>query len=702
MKEKLISKSIIFLLLFAVGGCSTCKNNAVPGKEPRGASYPSKPLDAGETLRVKRSLHPLPHELSMSGRSYAIPAGDCALQSSPGASPKEKQIIDAFKEKWQAEYNVPLKENDGRLTIIAGVVKNSPLLQKASENGVFDAKYLAERPSPEQAYAIATVADNGKLTVYVAANDNTGLYYGLLTFKQLLNGLSKNQDLTLPHCRIVDWPDIPERGVMAGTRKGGQLQLMSEMKLNVNHDWIWMGVSSNRVISYGKGYHDRFLTGEKYNIKTIPHLVHIDYLFSEGKGMDKFPELAAAGKTGERIYGSESGRTFCYGNPKAQDVMDQIFEAIAKADLGDRLVVQMGESPTCCYCDICKGDMRKHFINEIKHIMHAYQKAKAINPALKMDIVLTQGTWPHHYAILDFIPKDVGVILYSGSGAGETYKTTFGEYILTPQAEEIVSRGYKTGVFAVYGPALLWGDIIFPTYMSQFTKLRMSEIKDRGLYYGLGWMTSCFNQELNIEAFAEFSWNAGGRMDEEFIAAWAQRKNMAEPDKVARVIKTLEYPIWAMASGMRTRTMTRSVERIVSLLNGGQPYWGPYFEILNGFEYHNNEELVRVNKQCDEAVALSKELKNGELIASSLLVKQWVAIIERYAFFLESKDPEKKKAAKEDVIKLSSELPALWKNWIDTQQLDESTYKASQGGMNAVMKEFDKLKKPPADAGNKK
>jgi len=700
MKEKFICKSIIFLLLFSVGGCSTCNNKARLEKEYMGASYPSKPLNAAKTMRVKRSLHPMPQELRISDRSYEIPAGECALKSSPGASPKEKQIIDAFKEKWQAEYNVPLKDNDGRLTIIAGVVKNSPFLQKAADNGVFDAKYLSEQPNREQAYNITTVANNGKLMVYVAANDNAGLHYGLLTFKQLLNGLSKNQELTLPHCRIVDWPDIPERGVMRGARTDVQMQRMAEMKLNVNHDWIWMSVSSNRVISYtgnsyGRGNRDRFLAGERNNIKTIPHVVHMDYLFSDGRGMEKFPELAAAGKTGERIYGSESGRTFCYGNPKTQEVMDQMFAAIAKADLGDRLAVEMGESPTCCHCDACKGDARKHYINEIKHIMHAYQKARVINPALKMDIVLTQATQPHNYAILDFIPKDVGVIIYAGNGPNETYKTTFGEYVLTPQAEEIVSRGYKTGVWVSYGPALLWNDIIFPTYMSQFTKLRMSEIKDRGLYYGLGWMDSCFNQELNIEAFAEFSWNAGGRTDAEFIAAWSQRKNMAEPDKVAQVIKTLEYPIWAMASGMRTRTMTRSVERMVSLLNGENPKWGPYFEILNGFEYHNNEELIRVNKKCDEAVTLSKELKSNELIASSLLVKQWVAIIERYAFFLESKDPEKKKAAREDIIKLSSHLPKLCKNWIDTQQLDESNYKASQGGLNAVMKEFERLKNNP-------
>lgn len=694
MKKMLICKLVIFSLLFSVGGCATCNNKAC---------YPSKPLTAGETLRIKRSLHPMPQELRMTDRASEIPAGECAIQSSPGISQKEKQIIDAFKEKWQAEYNVPLKENDGRLTIVAGVIKNSPVLQKAAEAGAFDAKYLSERPNPEQAYTIATVADRGNLTVYVAANGNVGLYYGLLTFKQLVNGLSKNQELTLPHCQITDWPDIPERGIVPGASNAGQLKRMSEMKLNVSHNWIWMKVSPDRVISYsGKKYDEFFQAGEKYNIKAIPNLVHTDYLFGAGKGMDKFPELAAAGKTGERIYGSESGNTFCYGNPKTQDVMDQIFEAIAKANLGDHLMVQMGESSTCCHCDICKGDERKHFVNEIKHIMHAYQKAGLINPALKLDIFLTQGTWPHNYAILDSIPKDVGVILYSGSGPGETYKTTFGEYVLTPQAEEFVSRGYRMGVCPSYGPALKWSDMIFPTYMPQFTKLRMSEIKDLGLYYSIGWMAACFNQELNLEAFAEFSWNADGRTDVEFTAAWAQRHNMAEPDKVAWIVKTLEYPVRAMASGMRTRTMTRSVERMVSLLNGGKPAWGPYFEILDGFEYHNDEELARVNNKCDEAVKLSKELKNNELIAGSLLVKQWVAIIERYAFFLESKDPEKKKAAREDVIKLSSGLPGLWKNWIDTQQLAEREYKASQDGLNAVMKEFQRLNNPPSDAGNQK
>ena len=88
----------------------------------------------------------------------------------------------------------------------------SPSETTRDADGLFDAKHLAERPHPEQAYAIATVAGHDGLTVYVAANDTPGLYYGLLTLGQLLDGLSDGSDLVLPHGRIVDWPDVRGRG----------------------------------------------------------------------------------------------------------------------------------------------------------------------------------------------------------------------------------------------------------------------------------------------------------------------------------------------------------------------------------------------------------------------------------------------------------------------------------------------------------
>ncbi|MCB0000246.1 MAG: beta-N-acetylhexosaminidase, partial [Anaerolineales bacterium] len=58
----------------------------------------------------------------------------------------------------------------------------------------------------EQGYQL-TVTETA---VYIVASSPSGLFYGVGTLIQLI----AQGQTTLPQCRITDWPDIPNRGVM--------------------------------------------------------------------------------------------------------------------------------------------------------------------------------------------------------------------------------------------------------------------------------------------------------------------------------------------------------------------------------------------------------------------------------------------------------------------------------------------------------
>ena len=95
---------------------------------------------------------------------------------------------------------------------------------KNSRGGIWD-----KLPKVDEGYAISIAA--GQLTIY--ANDETGLFYARQTISQLLRGENHARSAhkepyqgdsleeivkkgKLPTGTIIDWPDIPYRGVVEG------------------------------------------------------------------------------------------------------------------------------------------------------------------------------------------------------------------------------------------------------------------------------------------------------------------------------------------------------------------------------------------------------------------------------------------------------------------------------------------------------
>ena len=69
--------------------------------------------------------------------------------------------------------------------------------------------------------------------------------------------------------------------------------------------------------------------------------------------------------------------------------------------------------------------------------MKAFEKAKEINPAIHLRILLTQGSYPVNDKVLEAVAEGVGVTYYDG---GRTYDSSHNPMIY-PLLEEYAGKG---------------------------------------------------------------------------------------------------------------------------------------------------------------------------------------------------------------------------------------------------------------------
>jgi beta-N-acetylglucosaminidase/Glycosyl hydrolase family 20, domain 2 len=83
----------------------------------------------------------------------------------------------------------------------------------------------------KEGYLLNVSDQSGKTVVLLCGKDFSGVFYGVQTLKQLLK--HKKSGMTLPECKISDWPDMAVRGVPSGRRGDRFLKRMVAVKLNL-------------------------------------------------------------------------------------------------------------------------------------------------------------------------------------------------------------------------------------------------------------------------------------------------------------------------------------------------------------------------------------------------------------------------------------------------------------------------------------
>jgi hypothetical protein len=638
-------------------------------------------LNQEKEIYIKCFLHPLPRGLHFKGVAYRFPFSEFCIASAP-ATALEKKIIDDFRTRWTKRSGSPFHEGSGRLVIKAGLINAMPDIQKAVERGLIDAKYLAERPNPEQAYAIAMEdTAKGDVNVYVTANDLPGLYYGLLALDQLITPLSEKDSIVLPHVSVVDWPDIRLRGTWTLLQYKGSdekalkaydetLHNFSRYKLNLAEAWhINVNVPRKEGLISATWTFPKSIIhmGERYGVQVIPGTGHLPKKFKTESLRKRFPGAPGTQRKKER-----KTLHLCQNNSDTRAFYTEFLTSVARQyDLADIWMSEIEGPRGVCHCSRCRGDTRKAFVKETENLMHAYREAKKINPKFRMILGLTQGSYPHHFSMLEHIPKDVILNFYNGK---MTYKSHFQTYNLPPSVMEFQRLGYTVGST----PSPIDTRMMIPFQTPQYCRLLCGEAEDRHMDFMMAqFWPNPFQHDLNAQALAEFLWNSSGRTAEEFTVAWATRKGWENPEEAAAIILMMEYP----SRGIHNCGIKHIVENMVGHLQGGN--WKERIagyvkgddwvkrRNFGGFEYPNHDEMLRIRELSEEAVERAESLNNMEILDQARVLKRWATILEQFALYVEGTDAEKRRSAGERIKTELEALPEAHGRWLSHKNLSD-------------------------------
>jgi hypothetical protein len=653
-------------------------------------------LSREDETRIKRFLFPFPHELHLKGEAYQFAPEQCSLKTASSPGKIETQITTDFQDRWLKGFKKKLSSNNGSFRIIAGLVKTTPELAEAAKRGVFDAKYLAERKNPEQAYAITTEKNKDNVTVYIAANKEAGLYYGLVAFEQLLQGLPTDSDLIYPHTGIVDWPDIRMRGSWGFLRHMGnspaaikkyqaEMEHFSRWKLNMVENWYLLPtVGKDGKMKVSWIYPKELINiGKQYGQIVFPGTGHFSRHLNSSVAKH-FPGATTSKES--------RPQHLCYSNPAAKKFVDAYMIGIAKEfDFCEFWLSELEGPRGACQCKKCKGKVRQQYINEVNAVVEAYRKAQKINPDFRMILGLTQAVTPHIHKIIKNIPKDILLDYYDGK---ITYDAIFQKYNLPPKAQALLRQGYTMGVTNYPGDIRM----LFPFLAPQYCRLICGEAEDRGVdFVSSEFYPSYSFHNLNGQAMAEFLWNSSGRTTEEFIVAWATRQGFVSPGKTAKVIELIEYP----SRGLRNTNFREVIPKIVSYVSGKNDRVKN--NVFLGFETRRYEESVRALELCNEAVTLAGQLKNPKLLADCRMVRYWVYILERYMSCLGKKSDDKSVIkAKQEIVGAFNEFSVIWRNWFANNSVSDNVGKTTERRIIAMQRQWLPLLKVKLSPGAQK
>ena len=157
----------------------------------------------------------------------------------PGASPRTRKTASIFAEKYYAYTGVRLET-----LRLGGELPPAGVVLRVSQSASYDGKPAKPR---KHGYCLSV----GKDRVLITGFDEPGLYYGLVTFYQLMrNSMRIRAPMPVPCVDVYDWPDLPFRMVSA--------QGTGAFRNQTPRD--------NYGIEYMMEWTDRFVAGHKANV----------------------------------------------------------------------------------------------------------------------------------------------------------------------------------------------------------------------------------------------------------------------------------------------------------------------------------------------------------------------------------------------------------------------------------------------------
>jgi hypothetical protein len=554
---------------------------------------------------------PLPKEVKIESR-ITVPVSGISLmvQKDPDAlyARELEQIAQELKARGQETMPMP---SEADILIIVGEID---LQGKVHGREVAEADRLADLNNWEQAYTIR--ATDGK-TLLIAGHEPEGVYYGVKTLWQLIEPTLREVDgqwlADIPLCEIVDWPDLAERGEWGGS-VNRDIEWMAERKMNLCESHC----KGLKVTSEGKGVaeFDKSLIerGAKCAVKVVPIITHLDQLARTGL-FKVFPNTLGVGDPKTWPYGGTSVKPACFSKPETARVLADWMVSLAEQPEITDINVWLSEHHVACGCEQCK--QKGQFALEAEAIARGYELAREARPDIKLRVLLTQGSYKFNDQVIAALPREIGITYYDG---GKTYDSSRNPMIY-PLLEEYAKDGGWLGCYPQLDPS--WR-IVCPWSGPQFIKFRMTEFVDDGLECLCGYATPDNRYwDFNVNAAAEWSWNAHGRDEREFALAYFTKKGVSDPAKAADWAVMLGPVGWDVY-GARVPFSWFFGRIGQSLKQGNLPKLGS-----GPFVYMPDEEHIEKDLQvCATAMVLAREVGNRALIAETQVIEGYVRMLK--------------------------------------------------------------------------
>lgn len=486
------------------------------------------PLSPEGRLRLERSLLPLPQEVSAS-ETIALEPAAIGLCADPQPDDCILTGLDHLRGIFR-ERTGELLEGEA-FTIYVGLVDEAGAV---AGRPVRLADRLAELPNREQAYVIETDATG----MTVAGLAETGVTYGLMTLCQILEMTPVQPQLELPLITIVDWPALAERGFWHMPLN--ESVWLASMKINRIHSTTRFCVSpAGQLVPFmstniddeaeSAAWERPFEQAGHHGLKVIPGIAHLDFWEAQCPGFAAaYPELIGQGEAAKAGgFPATGARVPCASNPRLIDCLATLMARIAEWGVPE-ICVWTSEYPGGqCSCADCTRECQ--FQAEVRAILTAWGQVRERHAELGLRIFFGAGGFaPGEKWYPDYPPEAVEDILDT----------------LPPEVCLEVSNGFEEAVLAEYASG--GGKVVrfYVTVPSFWDRYAAGAIRDRlRLFAANGYLGACqyfpdyyreeIHQALQVQlcAYAEYSWNPEGRDPIALAEAWAARQGIDEPER---------------------------------------------------------------------------------------------------------------------------------------------------------------------------
>lgn len=570
-----------------------------------------RPVSEAEQHVWIQHLLPLPHAIAITQAAEVAP-GEVGLLINAGAGPVQAQIRDELTALFQE--SAGHAPTGSAFQIFLGVLDGQG---RVGGQAVADAGRLKNCPNSKQAYLIRPVGDAG---LVVAALDETGLYYGAQTLRQLLSAGMTPGGVKIPLASVTDWPDMEERGIWNSPRV---VPSLSALKLN------YLTYVSGHVKS-GNAWHRPTVDPGMLDIlrrhamagrvQMIHHLNYFDRLFGIYK---THPELIGQGAgavcEGEQYkYAKRDIPVICASQPLWKTIVADMLAALGEQN-SPEVSVWLSEFKGQCQCAQCSKSGLTQTQLESKLVVDAWQSIRAEYPEMGLRIFYSQGdATPATAQALSALPPEVKIERV---------------YSIYPPFLEAAQRGQWVLSFSGYNCITTPDDcfrmperIISPITNGYAAKLK-GVLSISGHYYGAGLIPPDYYAEIYgfpLSAVAEWSWNVNGRTPRQFTEAWATRAGYDRPalfadwvEKMTQLKTALDKPRVPGAGLPCTRGYNNQFAKVGESIKNRQP-----------IGLFDTQALARAEAGCQAALALARPLNQPLPLAET---SYFTALLKMYA-----------------------------------------------------------------------